>query len=162
VINARADQPRSPRSCSGGTPALGRPPLLRDLSLHWPIFMLSRPGIDLHATGFPVLALRLVLTLAAADLSFRFVETPIRRGGFVAAIHRISERAGRPRLRAASLVTALTAVVLVAGAQLASPHTSTTAVGRTHRPRRAAHDPDSPPVRKPPNPVGEQTDRRHR
>jgi hypothetical protein len=47
---------------------------------HWPIFLVLRPGIDLDADGWPVQVLRVALTLAAAELSYRFVEMPIRRG----------------------------------------------------------------------------------
>lgn len=48
---------------------------------HWPIFMLTRPGIDLrHVNTGEALMLRLVLTLGIAALSYRYVEMPIRRG----------------------------------------------------------------------------------
>ncbi|HEX5148689.1 MAG TPA: acyltransferase family protein, partial [Candidatus Limnocylindrales bacterium] len=48
---------------------------------HWPIFALTRPGLDLPFEPGPALALRLVLTALAAEASYRFVETPIRNGG---------------------------------------------------------------------------------
>jgi peptidoglycan/LPS O-acetylase OafA/YrhL len=57
---------------------------------HWPIFMLTRPELDTSVTGLPNTLLRLALTLVAADLSFRFVEDPIRHG----AIGRWLSRAG--------------------------------------------------------------------
>ena len=47
---------------------------------HWPVFMVLRPGVDLDAAGLEVQALRVAITLALAELSYRFVETPIRRG----------------------------------------------------------------------------------
>jgi hypothetical protein len=47
---------------------------------HWPVFMVLRPGVDLDADGLGVQALRLAITLAAAELSYRFVEMPVRRG----------------------------------------------------------------------------------
>jgi peptidoglycan/LPS O-acetylase OafA/YrhL len=47
---------------------------------HWPVFMLTRPQLDLSLTGAPLLALRLVITLMLAELSFRYIETPIRSG----------------------------------------------------------------------------------
>jgi len=46
---------------------------------HWPIFMLTRPE-DLHLDANLILALRLVLTVSAAALSYVCVETPIRGG----------------------------------------------------------------------------------
>jgi peptidoglycan/LPS O-acetylase OafA/YrhL len=47
---------------------------------HWPIFMLTRPELDTTITGLPNSLVRLALTLLAADVSFRFVEDPIRHG----------------------------------------------------------------------------------
>jgi hypothetical protein len=47
---------------------------------HWPVFMVTRPHLDVPLEGLPLLALRLAVTLVLADLSYRCVETPIRRG----------------------------------------------------------------------------------
>ncbi len=47
---------------------------------HFPVFMVTRPQLDLPWDGVPVLLLRLGLTLAIAALSYRFIETPIRNG----------------------------------------------------------------------------------
>jgi hypothetical protein len=46
---------------------------------HWPIFMLTRPE-DLHLDANLILALRVVLTVSAAALSYACVEAPIRGG----------------------------------------------------------------------------------
>lgn len=48
---------------------------------HWPVFMLTRPGMDLRALdNRSVLVVRIVLTLVVAALSYRYLEMPIRRG----------------------------------------------------------------------------------
>jgi peptidoglycan/LPS O-acetylase OafA/YrhL len=57
---------------------------------HYPIFCITRPGLDIHRlgiwflsfrfAGWPVFVLRLALSFAAAEASFRFIETPIRKG----------------------------------------------------------------------------------
>jgi peptidoglycan/LPS O-acetylase OafA/YrhL len=47
---------------------------------HWPVFVFTRPQIDLPWGVYPTLVLRLALTLALADLSYRYVEQPIRDG----------------------------------------------------------------------------------
>jgi peptidoglycan/LPS O-acetylase OafA/YrhL len=47
---------------------------------HWPIFVVTRPELDLPFKGFPVFVLRMVLTFGAAELSYRFVEVPVRNG----------------------------------------------------------------------------------
>ncbi len=47
---------------------------------HWPIVVVTRPGLDVAIDGFPLLVLRVGLTLVLAELSYRFVEQPIRTG----------------------------------------------------------------------------------
>ncbi len=47
---------------------------------HWPIFMVLRPGIDVDQTGLPVQLARFALTFVVAELSYRFLEMPIRNG----------------------------------------------------------------------------------
>ncbi|HMX07024.1 MAG TPA: acyltransferase family protein [Microthrixaceae bacterium] len=66
---------------------LGLAPLrwigLRSYSIylwHWPIFMVTRPELDLPFTGWPVFVLRIGLTMGAAEMSYRYVETPLRQG----------------------------------------------------------------------------------
>ncbi|HEY7942582.1 MAG TPA: acyltransferase family protein [Candidatus Limnocylindrales bacterium] len=49
---------------------------------HWPLFVITRPGLDTAWDGLPLLVLRLVATVALADLSYRLVELPIRHGAF--------------------------------------------------------------------------------
>jgi peptidoglycan/LPS O-acetylase OafA/YrhL len=50
---------------------------------HWPVYMLTRPDVDVPLSGWPLLALRLALTFGLAELSYRYVEQPIRRGALV-------------------------------------------------------------------------------
>jgi hypothetical protein len=47
---------------------------------HWPIFQLTRPGIDLQWPPLAITMLRVGLTLAAAAASYRWIEQPIRHG----------------------------------------------------------------------------------
>jgi peptidoglycan/LPS O-acetylase OafA/YrhL len=47
---------------------------------HWPVYLLTRPGLDVPLTGIPLLALRLSITVGLAAASFRYVEEPIRSG----------------------------------------------------------------------------------
>ncbi|MBS0472495.1 MAG: acyltransferase family protein [Proteobacteria bacterium] len=47
---------------------------------HWPIYMLTRPGLDLDWSSENVLALRLGLTFLISGLSYLFIEMPIRQG----------------------------------------------------------------------------------
>jgi peptidoglycan/LPS O-acetylase OafA/YrhL len=66
---------------------------------HWPVFMVTRPELDVPFDGLPLLALRLSITIALADLSYRFVERPIRRGALGRAWKRLREARGPERRR---------------------------------------------------------------
>jgi len=47
---------------------------------HWPIFVVTRPGIDLPFDGLPAWIVRMGLTFAVAEVSYRYLEVPVRRG----------------------------------------------------------------------------------
>ena len=47
---------------------------------HWPLALLTRPGFELPFDGLPSVLLRLAVILVAAELSYRYVERPIRTG----------------------------------------------------------------------------------
>jgi peptidoglycan/LPS O-acetylase OafA/YrhL len=79
---------------------------------HWPIFALTRPQMDLPLDGVPLLLLRLPLTLALAELSFRFVETPFRKGALGRAWGMLQTSTGARR-RELGLRLALIATVLL-------------------------------------------------
>jgi len=49
---------------------------------HWPICVLTRPGVDIALTGWANAALRVGLALVLAEISYRLVERPMRRPGF--------------------------------------------------------------------------------
>src|SRR5215216_3952513 len=61
---------------------------------HWPVFMITRPQLDVPIEGLPLLVLRLGLTLVLAELSYRYVETPIRRGALGRAWRQLREAQG--------------------------------------------------------------------
>src|SRR5918999_1820827 len=69
---------------------------------HWPVFMVTRPDLDVPIDGLPLLALRLTATVVLADLSYRYIETPIRRGALERAWRTLRKARGplrwRPRL----------------------------------------------------------------
>ncbi|HET8971505.1 MAG TPA: acyltransferase family protein [Candidatus Nanopelagicales bacterium] len=104
-------------------PALGWTPLrylgTRSYGLylyHWPIFLVLRPGIDVPWDGFPVLVLRLAVTLAVAELSYRFVEVPVRRGALGRLWKAWGEWRSRSGLQAWSVAaTAMVTAGLVVG-----------------------------------------------
>ncbi|MCU1353258.1 MAG: peptidoglycan-N-acetylmuramate O-acetyltransferase [Acidimicrobiales bacterium] len=80
LVVAAAAHPGARLSGSWG---LGHPALVavgvRSYGLylwHWPIYALTRPGVDLPWSSGPTLALRLLLTVVVNELSFRWVERP--------------------------------------------------------------------------------------
>ena len=91
---------------------------------HWPIFMVTRPGLDIALDGVPLLMLRLALTFGIAELSFRFVEMPIRRGAIDRFVKRWREGEARRRrslaVRAWVVGAAVVVAVTMLGAQLMS------------------------------------------
>lgn len=101
---------------------------------HWPIFLVLRPGVDIGWTGLPAFALQFAITLAAAELSYRYVEMPIRHGALGRIWHQLrTEGIGsfsRATKVAASACTA--ALCAVAIALISLPATdATTYLGGT-------------------------------
>jgi peptidoglycan/LPS O-acetylase OafA/YrhL len=95
---------------------------------HWPVFILTRPELDVPIDGLSLLAVRLSATIVLADLSYRYIETPIRRGALGRAWRTLREARGplRRRLRiqwAGALVPLLASCALlgVAVAQAEPP-----------------------------------------
>ncbi len=66
---------------------------------HWPVFMLMRPHQDIALDGVPLLGLRLAVAIALSEASYRFVETPIRRGALGREWQRMREALQGRRLR---------------------------------------------------------------
>jgi peptidoglycan/LPS O-acetylase OafA/YrhL len=58
---------------------------------HWPIYVITRPELDVPLDGPALLGLRLGLTFLVAEISYRYVEIPIRRGAIGAFITRWRE-----------------------------------------------------------------------
>jgi peptidoglycan/LPS O-acetylase OafA/YrhL len=95
---------------------LARPPLvwlgLRSYSFylwHWPVLALTRPGIDVSLPRGLLIPLQLLVVLALADLSYRFVELPFRGKG------KLSLPDGWLRLARPALAFAVIAVVVLVG-----------------------------------------------
>ncbi len=66
---------------------------------HWPIFMVTRPGLNVALEGGELLAVRLAATVALADLSYRYVETPLRRGSLGKAWRDLRSSRGYRKIR---------------------------------------------------------------
>jgi peptidoglycan/LPS O-acetylase OafA/YrhL len=104
---------------------------LRSYSLylwHWPIFMVTRPDLDVPLSGFPLFVFRMVLTFGAAELSYRYVETPMRQGALGRWYHDLRSSDGVRRQALARRATAVGAtfgvLVLLIGVGLYRTATS--------------------------------------
>jgi peptidoglycan/LPS O-acetylase OafA/YrhL len=90
---------------------------------HWPIFMITRSQLDVPLEGLPLLILRLGATVVLADLSYRYVETPIRRGALSRAWRALREARGFKRwdlgVRYATVVLPVVAVCAMLGVAVA-------------------------------------------
>jgi peptidoglycan/LPS O-acetylase OafA/YrhL len=82
---------------------------------HWPVCALTRPGIDVPLTGWANSAARVAASLVLAELSYRFVERPIRSHGFFKA-YPSRHALRRPRLRLPAVRAAALAALVAAGA----------------------------------------------
>ena len=133
---------------------------------HWPIYMITRPGQDTQVTGFANLVMRIGLTVGAAELSYRFVEEPIRHGSLGRWFQSLRGATGRDRTvmwqHTLAMCALVTVAVALAGVGLASGQparveaglqflsapdtTSTTATTRAGAPTTAPTTPPPAPA----------------
>lgn len=86
---------------------------------HWIVFQLTRPSIDLVGDDWALYSLRVLIVFALADISYRYIETPVRRGYFELWFRGMKYRTPTVRLRQ-KLSTLLTIVLTVAASTLVS------------------------------------------
>jgi peptidoglycan/LPS O-acetylase OafA/YrhL len=92
---------------------LGLRPLLwvgqRSYSLylwHWPVFVLTRPALDLHWEWWRIFVLRMILTIGLSMASYRFIESPARHGAIGRWWRSVRSRTtGAGRVRRQTLAT---------------------------------------------------------
>ncbi len=89
---------------------------------HWPVFMLTRPQLDVSLDGPALLAVRLGLTMALAVLSYHLLETPIRTGALGRSWRALQQAEGPQRrqlgLRWAGAATVLVVFSIVLGSSV--------------------------------------------
>jgi peptidoglycan/LPS O-acetylase OafA/YrhL len=94
---------------------------------HWPVYLVTRPDLDVPIRGIPLLVVRVAITVALAAASYRFVEMPIRNGALsrsIATLRRNVRRDGRrvtKRLGLAGAGLAGCTVLLGVGLAAAEP-----------------------------------------
>lgn len=103
---------------------------------HWPITVVTRPGVDVHWPAPVILLVRCALTLGLADLTYRYVERPVRQGGLRLTAQRIARRLRRLALQRGPLpsrlvtVLAATAVLVAGGVLVIGPKPALSATQR--------------------------------
>jgi peptidoglycan/LPS O-acetylase OafA/YrhL len=94
---------------------------------HWPVFLVTRPGVDIPLTGIPLFTFRVAITVGLAAASYRFVEVPIRSGVLGRRLSALrhaplwQRRRVRARLAFAGAVGVVTTAVLGIGLAVAQP-----------------------------------------
>lgn len=97
---------------------------------HWPVYMVTRPGLDVPLQGAELMALRVGLTLGLVEISYRAVEMPFRTGRVGRLLRRWrferdllprSVRVGWLGIGGALTVSTVTLGILVARAKPAEP-----------------------------------------
>jgi peptidoglycan/LPS O-acetylase OafA/YrhL len=84
---------------------------------HWPVFLVIAQDLPVAPGGGTYLLTRLwcvVVTLVIADLSYRFVETPVRRHGFAGSARVATARLRRWGTRSARIIWSVVLVLVVA------------------------------------------------
>ena len=116
---------------------------------HWPIFDVTRPGTDVAWPPQTVLLVRVLLSVVFADLTYRYIETPIRHGALGRAAARAREAFGRRELGLPLATAGSALAVLAAAAMLGDTLVSTAsahpadakAVAVDNRPAAALDEP---------------------
>jgi peptidoglycan/LPS O-acetylase OafA/YrhL len=98
---------------------------------HWPVFVLTRPDLDVPIHGWALFAFRMSITLVLTEISFRLIETPIRNGAIRRHIDELRSPTSTARRRHArqaigfgSVAGLLAIVVLVVGPIAEPPDTT--------------------------------------
>ncbi len=98
---------------------------------HWPVILIVGQDLDLAPGGPAYLWSRLwclVVILALSDLTFRFIETPVRRRGFTGTAQHLLDRLRRGGTRTARVVwgSLLTATLVLTVVLITAPDRSST------------------------------------
>jgi peptidoglycan/LPS O-acetylase OafA/YrhL len=85
---------------------------------HWPVSVVTRPDIDLSLPGWQLFGLRVAITLALAEASFRFIEQPFRTGGLTGVMQAWGWRRLSRTARVRLVPAVVAGLVFVAGSMI--------------------------------------------
>lgn len=81
---------------------------------HWVVFQVTRPSVDLVGEDWALYSLRILIVFALADISYRWIEVPVRNGAIELWIRGLKYRTPVVRTRQKSFVAI--AIVLILSA----------------------------------------------
>lgn len=81
---------------------------------HWVIFQITRPSVDLAGAAWAINAARILIVLALADISLRWIEIPVRRKVLNNYLRGLRYRTVRTRRRAKMTIASSITIVLLA------------------------------------------------
>ena len=102
---------------------------------HWVIFQISRPRVDIYGEDWALIAVRILIVLALAEISLKLVELPIRSGAVEYWFKGMKYRTAAIRKRQKVLVISSISVVLLSLSIL-----STTAIFSSNRVAQALEE----------------------
>ena len=91
---------------------------------HWVIFQVTRPNVDLAGANWAINCARILIVIALADISLRWVEIPIRRGQLTNWLRGMKYRSKSIQRvqRSWILIGAITVIASTTGASFAALH----------------------------------------
>ena len=86
---------------------------------HWIVFQLTRPSVDIAGQDWALYTVRILIVLALADISLRWVELPVRNGALESWFRGMKYRTKRVRVRQ-KIAVALSVISIIAATGLIS------------------------------------------
>ena len=81
---------------------------------HWVVFQVTRPSVDLVGEDWALYSLRILIVFALADISYRWIEVPVRNGAIELWIKGLKYRTSVVRARQKSSVAVAIVALLAA------------------------------------------------
>ena len=100
---------------------------------HWVVFQVTRPSVDLVGEDWALYALRILIVFALADISYRWIEVPVRNGAVELWVKGLKYRTPVVRARQKALV-----LIAIIATLAATTTVSINAIERTNEEVAAA------------------------
>ena len=80
---------------------------------HWVVFQVTRPNVDLAGANWAINAARILIVIALADISLRWIEIPIRRGALSTWIRGLKYRSKTTRRKQKAWIISISFALLL-------------------------------------------------